>query len=62
MENQIPILHHAKSKKSAVISEMYLRTGAPSEDSDQLAHLPCLIKIFPGHILDSEGCNVSSGQ
>ena len=36
---------------------------APSEDSDQPAYCCSLIRIFTGHILDSQGCIVySSGQ
>ena len=38
----------------------YLRTCAPSEDSDQPVHSRSLIRIFTGHILDREGCKVSS--
>ena len=38
----------------------YLRTCAPSKDSDQPAHLCSLIRIFTGGILDSRGCKVSS--
>ena len=33
--------------------------NAPSEDSDQPAHSRNLIRIFTGHILDSQGCKVS---
>ena len=33
---------------------------AISEDSDQPAHLCSLIRIFSGHILDGQGCKVSS--
>ena len=32
------------------MSKTYLRTCAPSEDSDQTAHLRSLIRIFTGHI------------
>ena len=32
----------------------------PSEDSDQSAHLHCLMRIFTGLIFDSQGCKVSS--
>ena len=35
-----------------------LRTCAPSEDSDLPAHSRSLIRIFPGCILDSQGCKV----
>ena len=35
----------------------YLRTCAPSEDSDQTAHSRSLIRIFTGRNLDSQGCN-----
>ena len=38
----------------------YLRTCAPSEDSDQPAHSRSLIRIFTGRILESQGSNVSS--
>ena len=38
----------------------YIRTCAPSEDSDQPAHSRSLIRIFPGHFLDSQLCKVSS--
>ena len=38
----------------------YLRTCAPSEDSDQPAHSRSLIRIFTERILDSQGCKVSS--
>ena len=41
-------------------SENYFRTCAPSEDSDQPAHSRSLIRIFTGHILDSQWCQVSS--
>ena len=37
-------------------SEIYRRTCAPSEDSDQPAHSRSLIKILTGRILDSQGC------
>ena len=40
--------------------ESYLRACAPSEDSDQPARSRRLIRIFAGHILDSQGCKVSS--
>ena len=33
--------------------ETDLRTCAPSEDSDQPAHLRSLLSIFPGQIFDS---------
>ena len=32
----------------------YLRAYAPGEDSDQPVHSPSLIRIFSGHILDSQ--------
>ena len=32
----------------------YLRTCAPSEDSDQTAHVRSLIRIFTGRISDSQ--------
>ena len=35
---------------------MRKRTCAPSEDSDQPAHLRSLIRIFPWRSLDSQGC------
>ena len=36
---------------------------APSKDSDQPVHSCILIRIFTGHILDSQGCKVfSCGQ
>ena len=35
---------------------------APSEDLDQTAHLRSLIKIFTRHILNSQGCKVSSNR
>ena len=38
----------------------YLRTYAPSEDSDQTAHSRSLIRTFTGCILDSQGRKVSS--
>ena len=38
----------------------YLRTCAPSEDSDQPAHSRSLIRTFTRRILDSQGCKVSS--
>ena len=37
----------------------YLRTCAPSEDLDQLAHSRCLIRIFTWRILKSQECNAS---
>ena len=39
-------------------SETYIRTCAPSEDSDQTAHSRSLIRIFPGRILDTQGRKV----
>ena len=41
------------------LNERYLRTRAPSEDSDQTAHSRSLIRIFTGRNLDSKGRNVS---
>ena len=38
----------------------YLRTCAPSKDSDQPAHSRSLIRIFTRRILDSQGDKVSS--
>ena len=38
----------------------YLRTCAPSEDSDQPAHSHSLIRIFIGCVLHSQGCEVPS--
>ena len=38
---------------------MYLRTCAPSEDSDQPAHSSGLIMVLTGCILDSQRCKVS---
>ena len=38
----------------------YLLTCAPSKDSDQPAHSRSLIRIFTRHILDRQGCKVSS--
>ena len=38
----------------------YLRTCAPSEDSDQPAHSRSLIRIFTWRILDNQGFKVSS--
>ena len=38
----------------------YLRKSAPGEDSDQLAHMKCIIRIITRRFLDSEGCKVSS--
>ena len=38
----------------------YLRTCAPSEDSDQPAHPRSLIRIFTGRILERQGYNVCS--
>ena len=38
----------------------FLWTCAASKVSDQPAHLHSLIRIFTGHILDSNGCKVSS--
>ena len=43
----------------ATAQKTYLRTCAPSEDSDQSAHSRSLIKVFTGRILDSQGCIVS---
>ena len=40
--------------------QTYLRTCAPSKDSDQPAHLRSLIRIFAGRIVDSQWCKVSS--
>ena len=37
--------------------ETYLRTCAPSEDSDQPAHSRRLIRIFTGRKLDSQECS-----
>ena len=41
-------------------SKTYLRTCAPSEDSDQPAHSRSLIRIITRRILDSHGSKVSS--
>ena len=38
----------------------YIRSCAPSEDSDQPAHLHSLIRIFTGCILESQRFKVSS--
>ena len=38
----------------------YLRECVPREDPDQPAHSCSLIRIFTGHILDNQGCKVSS--
>ena len=38
----------------------YIRTRAPSEDSDQTAHSHSLIRTLTGRIVDNQGCNVSS--
>ena len=38
----------------------YLRTCAPSEDSDQPAHSRSVIIIFAGRILERQGCKFSS--
>ena len=40
----------------------YLLTFAPSEESDQPAHSRSLIRIFTGHILDSQGAVFSCRQ
>ena len=40
--------------------EMNLRTYWPKEDSDQTEHSRSLIRIFPGRILDCQGCKLSS--
>ena len=42
------------------LQKMYLRTNTPSEYSDQPVHLQSLISILTQHILDSQGCKVSS--
>ena len=39
---------------------VYLWTYVPSEVSDQPAHSSSLIRIFTGHILDSQRCKVTS--
>ena len=36
--------------------KLYIWTCTPGEDSDQPAHSRRLIRIFTGHILDSQGC------
>ena len=41
-------------------SKTYIRTYAPSEDSDQPAHSRSLIRIFRKCILANQGCKVSS--
>ena len=38
----------------------YLRTCAPSEESDQPAHSRSLIRVSTGLIIDRHGCKVSS--
>ena len=43
-----------KSRRKITLKEPYLRTCAPSEDSDQPVHSHNLIRIFPGHILNSQ--------
>ena len=43
-----------------VTSETYLRTCAPSEDTDQPAHSRNLIRIFTTRIFDSQRCKISS--
>ena len=57
------ILHDNNRLRSALFEpprlKSYLRIYAPSEDSDQPAHSRSLIRIFRGHFLDSQGCNVS---
>ena len=50
-----PILHNW-----AANSENVPLTCVPSKDLDQLTHSCSLIKIFTGHMLDSQGCKVSS--
>ena len=43
--------------------KQYLRICESIEDSDQSVHSSSLIRVFPGHILDSHGCKVfSCGQ
>ena len=40
----------------------YLRTCAPSEDSDQTSQMRSLIRIFTGRILDSQGCEIEDSD
>ena len=47
-------------KMSHNVKKTYLRTCAPSEDSDQTAHLRSLIRIFTWRTLASQGCKISS--
>ena len=42
------------------MSEIFLWTLAPSEDSDQTAHSRSLIRILTGHSLDGQECKFSS--
>ena len=48
------------SNKRSTTSETYLRTCSPRKNSGQPAHKNCLIRIFTGLILDSQGCKVCS--
>ena len=56
--------HRRYNFKDAVLRfyhiKTYIRSCTPSEDSDHSADLFCLIRIFTGHSLDSQGCKVSS--
>ena len=54
-------LIQVRSELQAVIHEKtYLRTCGTSKDSVQPVHSCSLIRIFTGHILDNQGCSVSS--
>ena len=46
----------------AELSVSYNNTSAPSEDSDQPAHLRSLIKVFAGHFVGRQGSKASRRQ
>ena len=53
-------LHFAQTQISCKVRKHTFWRRAPRYDSDQPAHSCCLIRIFPQHILNSQGRKVSS--
>ena len=51
------LTHCATDQNEPHSRETYLRTCAPSEDSDQTAHSRSVIRIFPRRIFDSQECS-----
>ena len=51
---------YKSSQCESQCQKTYLQTCAPSEDSYQLEHSHCPIRIFTQGILHSQGCKISS--